>query len=284
MNENFKKDFWVFAKYIYLPKHIYTINTANLFIKSFKLFIESKVYNVLDSKIFNIDLNNRFLTDYYNVHHYFKFRFDSFLYFVLKYIGTFIARIRFTPRNYWLIKNKNLEKYLLMSKPWDILLTRWNWNASNITIPGFWKHMTMYIWTWKYLIQNYNNKHLKKLDKNKHYIVEAKWDGIKVVEFNELVSRNDYLWVSRTSFSDEKIKRTIGQSLNHVGKNYDFRFNYHSDSNLVCSELVLKSYAKEFSDDEWIDITLENLWLSLSFPPNNFIKLLKKEKKKWKKQ
>ena len=43
---------------------------------------------------------------------------------------------------------------------------------------------------------------------------------------------------------------------------YDHIFNFHSDKNQVCSELVLKSYAKEFKWDEGIDIELENIGIS----------------------
>ena len=41
-------------------------------------------------------------------------------------------------------------------KPGDILLTRGNWNATNLSIPGFWKHMAMYIGTGEYVLDHYS--------------------------------------------------------------------------------------------------------------------------------
>ncbi len=134
--------------------------------------------------------------------------------------------------------------------------------------------MSMYLGTGKYLKKNYPKKYIKHLRESSHYIIEATGEGIQIVDFQSLVQKNDYLWVSRTTFPKEKIHRTIKNSFNYIGSQYDFIFNFYSDKKLVCSELVMKSYAKEFPDDYGIEIYLEHVGSWLVFPPNNFIKLL----------
>lgn len=43
-------------------------------------------------------------------------------------------------------------------------------------------------------------------------------------------------------------------------------------------KLIIKAYEKEFVWDDWIEIELEDIWISLTYPPNNFIDLLNLEK------
>ena len=274
IEENFKRDYSFYINYIYKPDFINLINTPIVFIKPFKNLIRKEIYDLLDKSYLDTEYFNRVKVDYKNLFFYLKYWFDKSLFILARYIWLFISKIRFTARKYWLISEYNLNKYLKIAKPGDILLTRRNWNASNLSIPGFWKHMSMYIWNWKYLKKNFKYDFLENLDNKAHYIIEATWKWVNVVSISELVSHNDYLWVSRTNFKKEKILRTIKNSLENVWKWYDFRFNFHSDKNLVCSELIMKSYWKESDKDQWIEIQLEDIGVSLAYPPNNFVNML----------
>lgn len=279
LKENVKYDYWKIAKYIYRPEFINLINTPSIFLifskskinKNFLFMIEKEKTQIWNLKII--------LTDYKNFYYYFRNKAFKVIFIVSKRVSNVIARTRFSTRTKWLIKNKHLEKYLDIAKPWDIFLTRWNWNASNISIPGFWKHMSMYIWTWKYLKKNFTHSSIKKLDDNSHYVIEATGEGINIDTIQVLLSHNDYLGVSRTSFKKEKIIRTINNTLKNIWKWYDYIFDFNSDKNLVCSELVLKSYAKEFEWDSWINIKLENIWISLTYPPNKFLQVIFNDEK-----
>lgn len=274
LKENFKKDYWYFIKFIYKPDYINLINTPNVFFKAFKQKIERKVYNLIDKAYLDTKYLNRLKIDYTNFFYHFKKYFDKILFFVAKKVWLMISHIRFSSRKKWIISQKNLKKYLKVAKSWDILLTRWNWNASNLSIPWFWKHMSMYLWSWKILKKHFTYSFIKKLKDDKHYIIEATGEWVKIVTIDNLILHNDYLWAIRTNFKKEKILRVIDNSFSNIWKSYDFWFDFYSDNNLVCSELVMKSYAKEYSNDEWIEIKLEDIWLSLAFPPNNLVNLL----------
>lgn len=271
LDENFRRDYWLFAKYIYLPKYINIFNTPKIFIEPFKSYVDINVYKLL-YKLKNLDWKNTLNTDYSNLFFWIKHRIDKLVFFIAKHIGNLIAHTKFSTRKIWLITKQNIIKYLENANPWDIFLSRWNWNASNLSIPGFWKHMSMYIGTWKYLKNNFKWDFLDDLIDKNHYIIEANDKWISILNIYDFIIHNDYLWVFRTNFKKEKIKRSIKNSLSNVWKNYDYNFNFYSDKRLVCSALVLKSYAKESYKDEWIDIELEKIGISLTYPPNNFIK------------
>ncbi|MBS8121652.1 YiiX/YebB-like N1pC/P60 family cysteine hydrolase [Candidatus Vampirococcus lugosii] len=76
----------------------------------------------------------------------------------------------------------------------------------------------------------------------------------------------------RTTFSENKIKRAIGKVISNVNKDYDFSFDFNSDKYFVCSELIIKSYMKEYKNDEGLDITLKRILYSISYEPNEIVK------------
>lgn len=279
LDENFIRDYWVYAKYIYRPKYINTYNTPVIFIEPFESLIDKDVFKLV-YEFKEVDSIKRIWSDYVNLFYWIKYRVDKLLFIIIGIVWNLIAQTRFTNRKYGLIKKENLQKYLEIAKPGDILLTRWNWNASNISIPGFWKHMSMYIWTWEYLKKHFKWEYIDELKKDTNYIIEATSLWVNIVSIRNLVEHNDYLWVVRTNFSKEKIKRSIENAISNIWKGYDFIFNFYSDKKLVCSALVLKSYAKENQKDEGIDVELENISIWFAYPPNNFIKRLIEEQEK----
>jgi len=279
LDENFGRDYWVYAKYIYRPKYINTYNTPILFIEPFKPLIDKDIFKLV-YEIKDVVWIKRISSDYTNLFYWIKYRVNKFMFFVIRFIWNLIAHTRFTNRKYGLIKKENLQNYIKIAKPGDILLTRWNWNASNISIPGFWKHMSMYIWNGKYIKEHYKGEFIYELKDQSNYIIEATSLWVNVVNIKDLIEHNDYLGVFRTSFSKDKIKRSIKNALSNVWKWYDFIFNYYSDKKLVCSALVLKSFAKENQNDDGIEIELEKISIWLAYPPNNFIQKVKEEQEK----
>ena len=278
--DNYEKDFWYYSKYIYKPRCVAVINTPNIFLKAFEDKLSKDVNKLLEPWVIEVHNDIRLTADYNNLFFYFRYRYDKVMYYIIKKVWWVIAVTKFSRREKWYITQENLDVYLKVAKPWDIFLTRGNWNASNIWIPGFWKHMSMYIGTGKYLKKHHSHKHTSELKDNVQYIIEATGEGIKIVELDHIITKNDYLGISRTTFKKEKIERAIQNSFQYIWRNYDFIFNFYSDKNMVCSELIMKSYAKEYETDEGIEISLEHVWSWLVFPPNNFINLVFSESQK----
>ena len=133
--------------------------------------------------------------------------------------------------------------------------------------------MSMYIGTGEYLMKNYwkDYNFVNDLEKKKHYIIEATWAGVLIVQIEDFVAHNDYLAISRTNFSKSKIIASIWKAFSYYWVWYDHIFNFYSEKSVVCSELVLKSYWARDSDDSSIELHLEKIWVSLTYPPNNFV-------------
>ncbi len=285
LDERFKYNYNSIARYIYRFKFLYFLN----YHKKFVLLLENKIDKDLIwimEEIRNqkeLKIKKRLFFDSINILYHMKYFVLKIVYHIVKYVWTLFSNIKLKFRKWWLITKENRNKYLKIAEPGDIILTRTNRVATNISIPWFWKHMSMYIWTGEYLEENFS-KYIEWLNKDKHYIIESVWWWVQVVEFKELCKHNDYLCVLRPNFSDDKKYRAIKQTLKSIWKKYDFLFNYHSDKSFVCSELITKSYLKDDEADEGLTISLEKIWLWIAYPPNNLIKKLSKQQKNNKKE
>ena len=136
LNENFKKDFYYYVNYIYKPKYIYVFNFPVTFIMFFKKYLDEKII-ILLYEIDDIFIKDRLYFNYYNLYNFLGAKIYKWLFFISKNVWMFIREIRLTRRKKWLINEENLNKYLQISKAWDILLIRWNRYIKNILIPWF---------------------------------------------------------------------------------------------------------------------------------------------------
>ncbi len=281
LDENYKENYSTMSRFIYRSNFLYYLNYPKNFIRLFENRIDKDLKWMVHKKV---NYNIKFDFNYKNFYYFFKFRFDKILYFFVKYIWIFLSKIRFKLSSKWLISNETIEKFYLEVMPWDILLSRKIFVATNISIPGFWKHMAMYLWTWDYLQKKFKNYNLNYLKKNTHYIIESTSAWVKIVPFGEYISKIDFLWVFRTTFSDKKITNAIKETLNLLNHKYDYLFNFYSDQNFVCSELIIKAYLKNNEDDEWLIIELLKISYWIWYPPDELVKKAEKEKNNQKKE
>ncbi len=176
---------------------------------------------------------------------------------IIKRIGLWMATQKIKRKDHGLITDDIINMILPKLEIGDIILTRWNWNLTNNSIPGFWKHMSMYVWNGD--------------------ICEAVWTGIQRIDIGHLLLKNDYCLVLRTNFSTTKKQEAVSYVLDQIGKTYDFTFNYYCDSSAVCSALVTKAYLPENKYDEWLAIDL--IWTNgaYTYPPNDLVKKMDSE-------
>jgi hypothetical protein len=148
---------------------------------------------------------------------------------------------------------KDLEPEL---RPGDILLERRNWNLSNVGLPGFWPHAALYVGSpsrlrtflggseseirrrhpsaWRRYLEEHD-------DGRPRAVIEAMAPG---VVFNSLESSAgaDYLGVLRPRLPASEIATAVDRAFGYLGRPYDFDFDFLTDAELVCSELVYKCY------------------------------------------
>lgn len=153
--------------------------------------------------------------------------------------------------------------------PGDVLITRRNWYLSNIGLPGFWPHAAVYLGTpderraffgsaldgW--LHTQGNAKDLDSLLKSRYpaahatcqqpyhgrpvRVLEAMSEGVSFTSLEHAVEA-DALVVLRPKLSLLEKATALVRAFHYAGRPYDFNFDFATDAELVCTELVYKSY------------------------------------------
>jgi hypothetical protein len=191
-------------------------------------------------------------------------------------------------------------------EPGDILLERREWYATNVGIPGYWPHAALYIGT-----NEERNRYFADPEIRAWLIEEGVADGIletmlerrypeayhrsrapqeaghpvRVVEaieggvsFTSLEhsAAADSLAVLRPRLSKKAKALAIIRSFQYQGRPYDFNFDFLTDAELVCSELIYKVYEKSAGNEGLTLSTSEVLGRRL-MSPNDIARLFADE-------
>lgn len=189
---------------------------------------------------------------------------------IQKGVANAMGNTRLTTRHENFITESQIEEMQEKMEPGDILLERRNWYTSNIGIPGFWPHAAIYLGDLDAMkasfdapeIEEYINKKesanidefLKGLNSSFYEkysdgdweVIEAVAEGVVLQPIMES-AKADYVGVLRPKISKLEKFRALEKAIGHYGKNYDYHFDFITDSELVCTELVYKAY-KPFID------------------------------------
>ena len=190
-----------------------------------------------------------------------------------------------------------MDRHLL---PGDIMIVRKNWFLSNIFLPGFWSHAVLYLGEPQKLeayfdttdirayfatitgsnlslvqyLQTYCpmqwESYARGTPAEPYRVTEAICDG---VVFNTLGGvAGDYAAALRPCLSKLAKAQAIVEAFRHVGKPYDFDFNFATDHTLVCTELVWRSY-RPANGKDGLDLPLVRIIGRPTFPANNLARL-----------
>jgi hypothetical protein len=133
-------------------------------------------------------------------------------------------------------------------KPGDIILERRNWYLSNPWLPGFWPHTALYVGRIDDLkklgIADHPavTKHFDKYTKptkegQEHTVIEAVSEGV-ILNTLEHSAHADYIAVLRPKITEKQKATAIIRAFSHLGKPYDFNFDFDDTDKLVCTQLV----------------------------------------------
>jgi hypothetical protein len=156
--------------------------------------------------------------------------------------------------------------------PGDILLERREWYLSNIGLPGFWSHAALYLGTvderrkffddaetreWvkqqgessgdfeTSLRSRYPIAYEQSLAPREHghpvRVIEAISEGVSFTSL-EHSADCDSLAVLRPRLARRDKARALFRAFHYAGRPYDFKFDFATDAELVCTELVYKAY------------------------------------------
>lgn len=204
-----------------------------------------------------------------------------------------------------LITAEQIQTWVLPKlQPGDVLVARQNWFLSNIGLPGFWPHALLYVGTASELATALDHdaevtawvktqpEHATTFtdllarrfpEKWKTYSTSPDFQGhgpIRVIEsISEGVSFTavehafgvDYLAALRPRLSKLDKAKAITRAFNYQGRPYDFDFDFFSDSTLVCTELVFKSYQPS-AEEKGLNLPLVDVAGRRTLPANEIIK------------
>ncbi len=181
------------------------------------------------------------------------------MYPVQKNVAVQMSHLRTVRRDY-LITPEILAETLGRLEPGDILVQRRNWHMTNIGIPGFWPHTALYVGTPAELDAYFSDlgfapmeiikalypevfAALEKTDADNYpvRVIEAIRPGV-VFQSLETSAKCDYLAAVRPNLSKAGKFKALLAAFSHYGKPYDLNFDFATDNELVCSELVYKAF------------------------------------------
>lgn len=162
-------------------------------------------------------------------------------FFILEKAGRVIADIgihddsRVTPE-----LQKQLADFLQAG---DVIVTRHDFVASNLFLPGYWPHAALYIGS-----DIERNEIGVELDdkivqrwKGEIRILEAQKDGVLFRPLAETLDVDEIV-VLRPNLDKKQIAKALARAVQHEGKGYNFDFDFFSSDQLVCTEVIFRAY------------------------------------------
>ena len=150
------------------------------------------------------------------------------------------------------ISRKQIAAARPLVKPGDIVFERRDWALTNVGLPGFWPHVSLYVGTPEERAQMFGAELEQRLraiapqryaELAKGTVIEAVGQGVLITTF-ERAADADYFAVIRPRVDPSMKAEAIARAFAMTGLPYDFEFDFVTDDRIVCSELVFKAYEK----------------------------------------
>lgn len=217
---------------------------------------------------------------------------------IQKGVALFMAHTRFTTRRDGFISNRQCRQFIQKAEPGDIILERGEWRMTNLGIPGFWPHSALYLGSpseleiWidteeitgyyqskdpdcngftDYLERNYKKAYSAYIlgeDGEENRIIEGLKEGIVFHSVSGSVGKADHAACLRPRLSKLDKARAIETAFQYWGRGYDYTFSLLSDNELVCSELIYKSY-EPAADKAGLRFDFSEIAGIVTLPANN---------------
>jgi hypothetical protein len=217
-----------------------------------------------------------------------------------KGVAEWMGDTRFAKDGRRLVSDAQLDELHKKLRPGDIILERRNWYLSNVGLPGFWPHAALYAGTQREIVDltkepdggaelgDYAARLEKKFPKawaslaerdengHEHTVVEAVSEGVVSASLEQSCGA-DYVAVLRPRVTPLVRARALEQALSYWGRPYDFNFDFATDDQVVCSELVLKAYQPTEGDGRGLDIPFIEVAGRRAVPPTEFVRVFANE-------
>jgi uncharacterized protein YycO len=159
-------------------------------------------------------------------------------------------------------------------QPGDIVFERRDWALTNVGLPGFWPHVSLYIGTPQErrgafgpdfeegLRSRYGETYGAIANAT---VIEAVGRGVTLTTF-ERSADADYFAVIRPRLTSDQKAAAVSRALAFLGRPYDFDFDFITDDRLVCSELIYKAFESR------LELPLSKIAGRSVASPNDFVR------------
>lgn len=120
------------------------------------------------------------------------------------------------------IAGAQLDRLRAMLHAGDVLLMRAEGKLTASLLPGFWAHAAIHLG-------------------GEEPIIEAVSSGVRIVSLEECLDA-DHVLVLRPNLTPGETQAALDEARRHLGKPYDFDFDFNLSSRLVCTGLVYRSF------------------------------------------
>jgi len=128
---------------------------------------------------------------------------------------------------------------LELARPGDVFITRHDDALSNLFLPGFWPHAALYLGS----VEEMMAAGLEKPggDGCGRWFLESKKDGVRIRPAEETLQVDAFL-ILRPPLEGVDLSAGLKGAASHVGKAYDFLFDFRTAERLVCTEVVYRGF------------------------------------------
>lgn len=143
------------------------------------------------------------------------------IYAIQAWISEFIGHLSTQPSHQPALPRAIKSQLLERMQPGDVMVTRKEHSLTNYFLPGYWPHAALYL--------------------GEGRVIEALADGVHERSIESPFSV-DAITAIRPQLSTEAILEALQRARTHVGKPYDFDFDFTRADRMVCTEVVYRSY------------------------------------------
>jgi len=156
--------------------------------------------------------------------------------------GRIIADLRWPWRRHRVGRGVR-RRLVAMLQPGDVLVTRHAHALSNLFLPGYWPHASLYLGS-RASVEAMGVPIRPRCAERwgaRDEVLEARKDGVRLRPLTDTLGVDSVL-ILRPLIDPGELPRAFEQALRHEGKPYNFDFDFFTDDRLVCTEVVYRAY------------------------------------------
>ncbi len=143
------------------------------------------------------------------------------IYAIQSWVSRWVGQLSTQPSHQPALPEAIKTDLLSLLQPGDVLVTRKEHSLTNYFLPGYWPHAALYIGGGR--------------------VIEALADGVRERSVDSPFAV-DAIAAIRPRLAAVQVDEALQRAHSHVGKPYDFDFDFTRADRMVCTEVVYRSY------------------------------------------